>query len=61
MSKKIGIWGKSLGIRLDRECNVLDIKDGDAVDVRIKNGVIEIRKIETEYHVVNGDKFVVKG
>lgn len=61
MSKKIGTWGKSLGIRLDRECNVLDIKDGDAVDVRIKDGVIEIRKIETEYHVVNGDKFVVKG
>lgn len=61
MSKKIGIWGKSLAVRLDRECAALGIKDGDSVDVRINNGVIEIRNVETEYHVVNGDKFVVKG
>ncbi len=58
--KTIGIWGKSLAVRLDKECAELNIKDKDKVDVRINNGVIEVRKIESLMHVVNGEKFIVK-
>lgn len=60
MSKTIGKWGKSLAIRLDAECAELNIEAKDKVDVRIEEGKIVVEKINSEYKVVNGAKFVVK-
>lgn len=60
MSKKLGIWGKSLAIRLDSECKDLNWNEKDRIHVYIKDGKIILEKINEEFKVINGAKFIVK-
>lgn len=54
MIKKIGKWGTSLALRLDNECNELDIKQGEDVYLTIEDNKIIIEKIQEQKIFING-------
>lgn len=60
LRKKVGLWGKSLSLRLDDEFGQIGVKKGDNVVATVKGDVIEIKKVVSEYRVINGEKFIVK-
>lgn len=54
MTTLLAKWGNSLALRIPKSVAAeLDVRDGDAVDVSVQNGVIVVRAAATRYSIVD--------
>jgi antitoxin MazE len=52
MTTQLAKWGNSLALRIPRAvAAAADVRDGDAVDVSVENGVILVRPTSQRYSI----------